>query len=127
MYPRTNYEMTEADLQAILDACKPVPAIMVGGYSPPSPQENANAAWRELGEKMGFDAMTVQPIPGKGSRFFSAVPTEPDGVRAARLEREAEEKRVAEIARLEGEIERIRAEIAGLNEARQALTQETEK
>lgn len=121
MYPRTNYEMSEADLQEILDACKPVVAIMVGSYAPTSPQENANNAWRKLGEKMGFDHMTVQPIAGKGNRFFSAVPTEPDDVRAARLEREAEEKRVAEIARLEGEIVRIRSEIDGLNTARAAL------
>lgn len=121
MYPRTNYEMTEADLQAILDACKPTVAIMVGGYSPPSQQENANSAWRKLGEKMGFDHMTVQPIAGKGSRFFSAVPTEPDEVRAARLEREEDEKRVAEIARMEVEVTRLQGEIAGLNIARQAI------
>jgi hypothetical protein len=117
MYPRTNYEMAEADLQEILDACKPVPAMMIGGYAPASPQENANRAWQRLGEKMGFDHMTVQPLAGKDNRFFSAVPTEPEDVRAARLEREAEEKRVAEIARLEGEITRIRGEIDALNTA----------
>jgi hypothetical protein len=121
MYPRTNYEMTEADLQEILDACKPVPAMMIGGTLPSSPQENANNAWRRLGGKMGFDHMTVQPIGGKGNRFFSAVPTEPEEVRAERLEREAEEKRVAEIARLEAEIARMRAEIDGLNEGKAAI------
>ena len=51
MYPRTNYEMTEDDLKAILDACKPVPCMMVGSYTPSSPQENANRAWAVLGEK----------------------------------------------------------------------------
>jgi hypothetical protein len=125
MYPRTNYEMTEADLQELLDACKPVPAMMIGGYAPPSPQENANNAWRRLGEKMGFDHMTVQPSAGKGNRFFSAVPTEPADVRAARLEREADEHRVAEIARLEAEIARMRGEIDGLNEARAAIAKAT--
>ena len=36
MYPRTEYEMTEADLEKILDACKPVPARQLGArpYSP---------------------------------------------------------------------------------------------
>lgn len=121
MYPRTNYEMTEADLQEILDACKPVVAMMIGGTLPSSPQENANNAWRKLGEKMGFDHMTVQPIAGKGNRFFSAVPTEPEDVRAARLESEAEEKRLAEIERLEAKVVQIRSEIKALNEIRAAL------
>lgn len=70
MYPRINYEMTENNLEKILDACEPTPAIMIGNYAPASPQENANRAWQCLGEKMGFDHMTVMPIPGKGQRFF---------------------------------------------------------
>ena len=104
MYPRTEYEMTEADLEKILDACKPVPVMMIGGFAPASPQENANAAWAELGRRMGFDHMTVQPIHGKGNRFFTAVPSETDEGRADRLAREAEEKRQAEIATLNEEI-----------------------
>ena len=74
MYPRTNYEMTEEDLEELLDACKPTICIKIGNYSPPSPQENANRAWARLGEKYGFDSMTVNPIANKGDRFFSAVP-----------------------------------------------------
>lgn len=104
MYPRVNYEMTEADLSALLEACKPVPYIVVGGYAPRSPQETANAAWNSLGEKMGFDYTTVQPVPGKGNRFFSAVPTENETQRKEREAREAEEKKRAEIERLEAEI-----------------------
>ena len=38
-----------------------------------TPQENANKVWQHLGEKMGFDYMTVQPIPGKGQRHFTAL------------------------------------------------------
>lgn len=45
MYPRTNYEMTEADLEAIMSACKPVRYMVIGGHEPSSPQENANRAW----------------------------------------------------------------------------------
>lgn len=104
MFPRTNYEMSEADLSAILDACKPVPAMMIGGTLPSSPQENANRAWAALGKKMGFDHMTVQPIGGKGNRFFSAVPSENEVQRGERMAREAEAARVAEIAKLESEI-----------------------
>ena len=104
MYPRTNYEMTEEDMKELLDACKPTPAMMVGSYVPAGPQKNANRAWQRLGEKMGFNYMTVRPIDGKGQRFFSAVPTENETQRKERLKREAEEKRLSEIKRLEDEI-----------------------
>jgi hypothetical protein len=73
---RTNYEMAEADLQKILDACKPVPMIALQCGEPSSPQENANRAWQALGQKMGFDYLTVEPIAGQGNRFFTAMPLE---------------------------------------------------
>lgn len=104
MYPRTEYEMTEADLKELLEACKSQPVMMVGGYSPASPQENANRAWAGLGKKMGFDSTTVQPISGKGNRFFTAVPSETEEARTERMAREAEEARQKEIARLKSEI-----------------------
>ena len=104
MYPRTNYEMTEEDLEKILDACKPVPCMMIGDYAPSSPQENANKAWKALGKKMGFDYETVRPIDGKGQVCFSAVPSETKEQRNERLKRENEEKRLAEIKKLEEEI-----------------------
>ena len=65
MYPRTEYEMTQEDLDMLLDAMKPVPMIMLQCGSPPSQQENANRAWAALGKKMGFDSETVQLIRGK--------------------------------------------------------------
>lgn len=68
------YEMTEDDLNTILEACKPVPYLVANGSAPRSPQENANAAWADLGRKMGFDPMTVRPT-GQGNRFFYAEPT----------------------------------------------------
>jgi len=70
---RKDYEMTQADLDKIMDACKPVPYMVFGGIPPRSPQENANAAWADLGKRMGFDHMPVRPT-GRGDRFFSAVP-----------------------------------------------------
>ena len=76
MYERRNYEMTEEDEKSLMHASKPTRCMMVGAYTSPSPQENANRAWQELGKKMGFDYLTVQPIPGKDSRFFSAIPSE---------------------------------------------------
>ncbi len=105
MYPRTNYEMTEEDLARILDACKPTPVMMIGGTTSRSPQQNANAAWAELGKRMGFDSDTVKPISGKGNRFFSAVPSETEDQRAERIAKEEEAKRAEEIRRLTSEIE----------------------
>ncbi len=72
---KTRYEMSDADLQEILDACKPVPMIMLQCGTPSSPQENANLAWKRLGEKMGFDYLTVEPT-GEGNKVFLAVKQE---------------------------------------------------
>lgn len=70
-----NFEMTADDLAELLDSMKPVPMIALNCGTPRSPQENANAAWARLGQKMGFDSATVQPN-GRGDRFFSAVQTQ---------------------------------------------------
>jgi hypothetical protein len=71
---RIEFEMTEDDLKELLEASKPTPVMYLSGGRPmfDSPQENANRAWKKLGEKMGFDAMSVRPVPGKGHRFFTA-------------------------------------------------------
>lgn len=100
MNPRVDYEMTEKDLEEILEACKPVPCMMIGGVTPSSPQENANRAWASLGEKMGFDSTSVRPS-NKGQRFFTAVPSE---MKAQKQERESEIKKQAEIKTLQTEI-----------------------
>lgn len=76
---KKDFEMTHEDLDALLAAMKPVPMIALQCGTPRSRQENANAAWARLGEKMGFDPMTVRPN-GKGDRFFSAVATPCKGI-----------------------------------------------
>jgi len=85
--------MTEEDMKNILDACKPIPYMIIGGQLPPSQQENANRAWQALGERMGFDYKTVKPNPNKGYRFFSAVPLETKIQQQERLKRELEENK----------------------------------
>lgn len=116
MYPRTDYEMTQDDLDALLTAMKPVPYMIVGGRPPPSQQENANRAWEALGKKMGFDHMTVRSN-NRGDRFFSAVPSETPTQRDARVAREAEEKRQARITALAGEIAARQTELDALKAA----------
>lgn len=73
---RKEFKMTEEQHERILEASKPVRYMVVGGVEPRSPQENANAAWENLGNELGFRYMTVRPIPGKSSRFFTAETTE---------------------------------------------------
>lgn len=75
MADRKEYTMSEHDLSVLLDACKPVTYMVLAGQVPRSPQENANDAWCALGRKMGFDGMTVAPVPGRGMRTFTAIPT----------------------------------------------------
>lgn len=114
MYPRSEYEMTQADLDAIYNACRPTPVMMIGGSTGSSPQENANRAWQALGQKMGFDHMTVRPSPGKGERFFTAIPSETAEQRDARITRETEGQRLQRIATLRREIAQRQGEINSL-------------
>ena len=69
------FELTDEEYNELLEACKPTRCMMIGSYAPPTPQENANRAWQRLGEKHGFDYMTVRPIPNKDSKFFTAEAT----------------------------------------------------
>ena len=71
---RCEFEMTKEQLDRLLDACKPVPLIMIHIVPASSPQQRANDAWNSLGREIGFDGMTVQPVSGKGMRFFTAEP-----------------------------------------------------
>ena len=103
MYPRTNYEMTEKDMKELMDAMKPVPMIMLQCGNPPSQQENANSAWKKLGNKMGFDHMTVKPSSG-GARFFTAVPSETKENKEARIKKETSEKRKNDITDIDSKI-----------------------
>jgi len=69
---RKEFEITQSQLDTIMESCKPVPMIMFHCGTPRSPQENANSAWQSLAKENGFVWDTVQPISGKGQRFFTA-------------------------------------------------------
>ena len=80
MTERREYEMNDAQWEMMLAAMKPTPLILLQCGPSPSPQQRANEAWWKLGKEMGFDGGTAQPSPGKGPRFFTAVPTDaPEG------------------------------------------------
>jgi len=105
MNSRVEYEMSKTDLKKILENCKPVPCISFNGVNNAfsSPQENANRAWERLSKRMGFDAMTVRPSD-KGSKFFTAIPSETLTQKSEREKTQKEEFKKAEIKRLELEI-----------------------
>lgn len=77
---RKEFKMTDEQHKAIMDACRPVPLIMLQCGMPPSQQETANRAWRQLGKELGFDGMSVRPVSSKGDRYFTAeVKSSPPG------------------------------------------------
>jgi hypothetical protein len=116
MNPRVEYEMTQAQLDTLLEACRSTPVIKIGNYIPASPQENANRAWAALGKEMGFEPMTARPVQGKGERFFTAVSSETQEQRAEREAREAQELRQYEIERHTAEIAKHQAALAELEQ-----------
>jgi len=74
-----DFEMTQEQLDTLMDAMKPIPMIALQCGEPSSPQARANLAWNALGNTMDFDYKTVRPN-GKGDRFFSAEPTDCQGI-----------------------------------------------
>ena len=69
---RKEFKMSKVQLEKLLDACKPVPYMIMSGIVPCSPQENANRALHYLGSEMGFDSLTVRPVPGEDMDVFTA-------------------------------------------------------
>ena len=69
---RKEFTMTETQLNRLIESSKPVPYMIFGEVEPTSPQKNANMAWARLGDELGFDSMTVRPVQGKTSKYFTA-------------------------------------------------------
>jgi hypothetical protein len=73
---RREFMMTADDMAKIMEASKPVPYLVMGGREPESPQDRANRAWRDLGERLGFQYMTARPSESGDPLRFTAEPTE---------------------------------------------------
>lgn len=68
------YKMTDEEFQAIMDISKDkTPVIFVGVWLGLGKQERANKFWEEMGKKHSFEYMTVRPIDGKSSHYFTAT------------------------------------------------------
>lgn len=69
------FTMTQEDYDSIVDTiteARNTPLIAIHCGMPRSIQEVANDAWSKLGEKMGFNYMTVEP--GDSKLEFYAQP-----------------------------------------------------
>lgn len=72
---RKTYTMTQADYDEIIDKigkAQNTPLIMLQCGARVSVQQVANDAWIALGERMGFDGMSVKP--GGDKLSFTAIP-----------------------------------------------------
>ena len=60
------YQMTQEELDTLLNACQASPCIKVGNVDMgKSAQENANDYWKILADKYGFVWDTARPIKGE--------------------------------------------------------------
>lgn len=74
---RVRYVMSQSDFQGLIEAIRQArntPLIALNAGMPLTPQEAANAAWSALGERLGFEAMTVEPGPSPFE--FTAIAVE---------------------------------------------------
>ena len=108
---RVNYQMTEEDKRDMIDACKGMPLMELGGYPVQSPSQRAREAWKLLGEKMGFDYKTVKPRIGKGERFFTAIPLKDKVQRTVGAMFVNDEVRQSRIKEIEREMWHLQAEL----------------
>ena len=78
MSMRRDYTMTEEDYNKIISAIeaarKTSGMFLSGGMPMGNVQQAANDAWEELGNRMGFEGMSV--LPGASRLQFSAMPKE---------------------------------------------------
>jgi len=71
---KQEFEMTEAELQAIYDISRnQEPVIFVGVWLGMDKQEKANKLWQIMSDNYGFVWDSVEPS-AKGKRFFLATP-----------------------------------------------------
>lgn len=74
---KQEYELTQEQLDRLIEASKPVPYLIFGGIALTNPQEYANIAWAEIAEYHKVQIYSITPSP-KGIKFFTATPIDVD-------------------------------------------------
>ena len=72
---KKRYRLTDAELEQVLNASKPVVYKVFGGHPPASPQENANRVWKELAAKHGFVWDSCEDAGTGDPHDFTATPS----------------------------------------------------
>ena len=69
------YEITQAELDSVLEASKPTPVMYLSGGQRmfDSPQANANRAWQKIAKRLNVELMTIRPSP-RGELWITAEP-----------------------------------------------------
>jgi hypothetical protein len=75
---RREFQLTDEELEELLQSIQAVPLIVLQAGMPKSPQERANDAWCKIGKAKGFDGMSVRPSAAHPDNplFFTAFPKE---------------------------------------------------
>lgn len=73
---RVSFILTDEEMQAWKEACRPVPYLVIGGVEPRSPKDNANSFWKSLATKYNFVWDSVQADPNNSNpHYFTAIVT----------------------------------------------------
>ncbi len=67
------YDLTNEQFERLMKASQPVAMIALQCGTPPSPQENANAAWQDVAKEHGCRFDTIASCLGN-PRSFTAEP-----------------------------------------------------
>ena len=67
---KAEFKLTEEEINRFKNINRTY--MVVGGFEPQSPQEQANQIWKDLAQKHGFAWDSVEPSPGKGQEYFVA-------------------------------------------------------
>jgi hypothetical protein len=65
------YRLSEEQYDKLMEACKPVPYLVVGGYAPVSLQERANTAWQQVAADFKVKWDTIKPAGSDDHDFFA--------------------------------------------------------
>jgi len=68
------YTMTDSEYTELMEACKPVPYLIVGGRKPSSPRENAMHVWAKIAARVGCDCNSIAPANTGNNHDFMGEP-----------------------------------------------------
>lgn len=68
------YRMTDEELSQLMEASKPVPYMVIGGYEPKPPSYNAMMVWEKIAARVGCDVHSIDAASTGDNHDFTARP-----------------------------------------------------